>query len=111
VSFEPAIRALVEDLKRGPVGRAARKFHNTLARAILETAQRAEGQHGIRTVVLAGGVFLNRVLLDEAVRLLKEGGFRVLRPRKYSPCDESISLGQIAYGLAWLKNKKNKGRA
>jgi len=111
VSFEPAIRALVEDLKSGPVGRAARKFHNTLARAILETAQRAKYEHGIRTVVLGGGVFLNRVLLDEAVRLLTEGGFRVLRPRKYSPCDESISLGQIAYGLAWLKNKKNKRRA
>ena len=50
-------------------------------------------------------------ITSETVRLLEGEEFRVLRPRQFSPCDESISVGQIAYGLAWLKKKKSKTRA
>ncbi|OGD28187.1 MAG: carbamoyltransferase HypF, partial [Candidatus Aminicenantes bacterium RBG_13_63_10] len=112
VSFEPAVRALVADRRSGAAVRslAARKFHNTIAQAIRAMARRAKKEHSVRAVVLVGGVFLNRILLDETVRLLEGAGFRVLRPRLYSPCDESISLGQIAHGLAWLRNKKRKTR-
>jgi len=51
-------------------------------------------------VVLVGGVFLNRRLLEAAERLLRMKKFRVIRPVLYSPNDESLSLGQAAYGLA-----------
>ncbi len=103
VSFAPTIRGIVRDLNRGRIGPAAGKFHNTLAAAICDVARRARREHGIRTVALAGGVFLNRVLLEEVSRRLSDKEFRVLRPNLYSPSDESLSLGQIAHGLAWLK--------
>jgi hydrogenase maturation protein HypF len=66
-------------------------------------AQRARREHQIDTVVLTGGVFLNKVLVEAATEVLENDGFRVLRPINYSPNDESISLGQIAYGLMHLK--------
>jgi hydrogenase maturation factor HypF (carbamoyltransferase family) len=48
-------------------------------------------------------VFLNRRLLERTERLLAAKGFRVFRPLAYSPNDESLSLGQIAWGLAKLR--------
>jgi hydrogenase maturation protein HypF len=110
VSFEGTIRGLVGDLKRGRTGPAARKFHNTLARAVLGVALQARQEHKLAGVALVGGVFLNRILLEEASRLLTEAGFRVIRPEQYSPNDESISLGQVAFALAGLK-AGGRGRA
>jgi hydrogenase maturation protein HypF len=78
-------------------------FHDTLAGLIVTMARRARDEHGTDTVVLAGGVFLNRKLLERTTARLTRGRFRVLRPALYSPNDESLSLGQIAYGLAKLK--------
>ncbi len=106
VSLAPATREIVRDLELGRIGPAARKFHNTLAAVILDIAQRAKRECGIRVVTLSGGVFLNRILLEETTRLLTRKGFRVLRPVQYSPSDESLSVGQIAHGLAWLRNAK-----
>jgi len=110
VSFEATIRGLVGDLKREQPGLAARKFHNTLARAVLEVALHARNEEGLTSVALVGGVFLNRILLEEASRLLTKAGFRVIRPEQYSPSDESVSLGQVAFALASLK-AGGQGRA
>jgi hydrogenase maturation protein HypF len=60
--------------------------------------------HGVDTVALVGGVFLNKTLLSLATRILRKKGFQVIRPLQYSPNDESISIGQVAYALARLKN-------
>ena len=104
ISFAPLVRAVVRDLERGvPVPRVASMFHDTLARLIVSMARRAREEHGTDTVVLAGGVFLNRKLLERTTGRLTRAKFLVLRPTLYSPNDESLSLGQIAYGLAKLK--------
>lgn len=101
VSFAPAVREIVADLGRGtPVPRVAAKFHETLGRVILDVAGRARDEYGIGTVSLAGGCFLNRRLLLIAESLLEGSGFRVLRSEAYSPNDESVSVGQVAYALA-----------
>jgi hydrogenase maturation protein HypF len=65
-------------------------------------AQIAHQQHGTKTVALTGGVFLNRRLVQEATKILEKKGYTVLRPIQYSPNDESISVGQIAYALGSL---------
>lgn len=105
VSFEATIEGIIEDLKKGAaVSRISSKFHNTLAQAVVRVALRVEEKFGLDTVVVAGGVFLNRVLLSRTCSLLEKSGFRVLRPVKYSPNDESLSIGQVAYALARLKS-------
>jgi hydrogenase maturation protein HypF len=105
ISFIPLLRALVRDVSRGaPVAAVSAKFHDSLAALIARVAEEARRVHGTREVALAGGVFLNRRLLESAEKRLAAQGFRVFRPLAYSPNDESLSLGQIAWGLARLKS-------
>ncbi|MCX6565859.1 MAG: carbamoyltransferase HypF [Candidatus Aminicenantes bacterium] len=103
LSFDATIREIISDIKRGvsPAIVSAR-FHETLASAAVETAEKARRELGIRTIVLGGGVFCNRRLLGRVEDLLTKSGFSVLRPRQYSPNDESISVGQVAFALARL---------
>jgi hydrogenase maturation protein HypF len=109
ISFEPTFRGILRDLERGEsVSRISAKFHNTLASLIRQQASGAREALGIETVVLVGGVFLNRRLLERTSQLLEKDKFRVLRPRLYSPSDESLSLGQIAYGLARIKGSRGQ---
>lgn len=104
ISFKPMIKAILEDLDRGiPASVISSKFHNTLARVILAISEKARIKSDIDTVVLVGGVFLNRRLLVTTSHLLERKGFTVLRPLQYSPNDESISVGQIAYALHRLQ--------
>jgi hydrogenase maturation protein HypF len=101
VSFDALFRGLLDDLaRRTPVEVMASKFHATLAAVIVAVAERARAARGLDTVSLAGGVFLNRRLLDLATAGLRRKGFRVLRSVLYSPNDESLSLGQTAFALA-----------
>jgi hydrogenase maturation protein HypF len=100
LDFVPTIKEIIEELIRGrEPGTIALKFHNTLARAILEVCLQARQEEGVDKIVLTGGVFLNRILLGRTEQLLRKNRFEVLRPVYYSPGDESLSLGQIAYGL------------
>ena len=103
ISFGALIKALVLDIEKGaPVSSVSAKFHDSLAKLIVRVAEQARSCHGTGTVSLAGGVFLNRRLLERTEKLLASKGFRVFRPLAYSPNDESLSLGQIAWGLARL---------
>lgn len=100
IRFDRTIAALVRDIRNHvDVSRMAARFHRTLAEAIFAVAEQTRRNYGIETVILAGGVFLNRILLEVAERGLTERGFAALRPTRYSPNDESISLGQIAGAL------------
>lgn len=106
ISFLPAVAALWKDVAaKTPLPVVSSRFHQTLARAVLRVAQAARRRKGVETVALVGGVFLNRRLLEASLRLLKKAEFRVLRPEGYSPNDESLSLGQIAYALDRMKTK------
>ena len=104
LSFDPMIGEIVADIRRGlPAGKISARFHETLAAAALETARSARRERGVRAVVLGGGVFCNTLLLARMEKALSDEGFEVLRPRQYSPNDESISIGQIAFALARRK--------
>jgi hydrogenase maturation protein HypF len=106
ISFAEAIQEITSDIRElVSAARIATKFHNTLAQAIAAVAKRTRDEFETNIIVLAGGVFLNRKLLSSVSILLERKGFQVLRPVRYSPNDESISLGQIAYALANLKKK------
>ena len=105
ISFAPLWRELVRDVRKGvDASVVAAKFHDSLAFLIVRVAERARDVHGTEEVSLAGGVFLNRRLLESTERRLAARGFRVFRPLVYSPSDESLSVGQIAWGLAKIRN-------
>jgi len=108
ISFARTIRSVVRDLEQNiKVSSVSSKFHNTMARVIASVAEKARKEQNIDTVVFVGGVFLNKKLLQRATALLRKKGFTILRPINYSPNDESLSIGQIAYALQKLKNNKS----
>lgn len=77
------------------VGICAGKFMNTLVNMALEVVQKISSEHGIKDVVMSGGVFQNLYILSRLKeRLLKEG-FNAYNHKRVSTNDEGISLGQI----------------
>jgi hydrogenase maturation protein HypF len=53
-------------------------------------------------VVLSGGVFQNRLLLERTATQLSDAGLRVLVPERLPPNDGGISFGQAAVAAARL---------
>jgi hydrogenase maturation protein HypF len=95
------IRAVVDDVRAGvPASTISARFHDCVARLIVDLAELAREQTGLTTVVLGGGVFQNALLLDSACSALTEGGFTVLCPRLLPPNDGGIALGQILVGAS-----------
>jgi len=83
-----------------PVATRAACFHASLAASILQQAIRARDLHGISRVGLAGGVFQNRLLAEQACRLLQAAGLDVCLPELLPVNDAGISFGQvIEYGM------------
>ncbi|MFC1676392.1 carbamoyltransferase HypF [Planctomycetota bacterium] len=88
---------IIDDVQSGvKCGVIAARFHNCIAQALLETAQKANQRSGLTTVALSGGVFCNRYLANRLIKLLKKRDFRVLFNRLVSSNDGGISLGQAA---------------
>jgi hydrogenase maturation protein HypF len=96
VDWGGTLRGLLAEVRAAtPAPLLAAKFHNTLAAVIVEVAQRA----GIERVVLTGGCFQNRYLLERAVGLLRAAGFRPYWHQRLPPNDGGIAAGQIVATL------------
>jgi hydrogenase maturation protein HypF len=103
VDWEKLILAILEDVRDSiSLARISKKFHNTLGEVIVAVARRA----GERRVVLTGGCFQNKALLERAVRRLEESGFRPYWHQRVPPNDGGIALGQIFAASRLLKQHK-----
>ncbi len=95
------VAALVEDLAAGAApAQAGARFHNALADATTSACARVAAEHALDTVVLSGGVFQNRLLLECTTERLAGAGLRVLVPERLPPNDGGISYGQAAVAAA-----------
>jgi hydrogenase maturation protein HypF len=93
IDWAPMIGEILVDLRKGiSQGAIAAKFHNTLADVIVEVAR----QVVTPKVVLTGGCFQNRYLLEQAVQRLSQAGFKPYWHQRVPPNDGGIALGQIA---------------
>ncbi|NIT14848.1 MAG: hypothetical protein GTN99_11615 [Candidatus Dadabacteria bacterium] len=92
VDWAPTIKAILEDLNlKTPVKSISAKFHNTLIEIIISMARRV----GEEKVVLTGGCFQNKYLLENAIDRLNSEGFSTYWPERIPPNDGGIALGQI----------------
>ncbi len=99
----PVLRALLEKRAAGCAPEVlARAFHETVARMAAELAVDIGEREGIGTAVLAGGVFMNRLLLARVRELLQVRGMAVLVPRNLPVNDGCIAYGQAAVARARL---------
>jgi hydrogenase maturation protein HypF len=95
------VRAVVADLAAGvPASVVAARFHRAVAGATAEACAAAADAAAVETVVLSGGVFQNRLLLQDTAARLDAAGLRVLLPERLPPNDGGIAFGQAAVAAA-----------
>jgi len=97
------------DLRNGQSsGRISAKFHNALTEIILAIARRI----GEPRILLTGGCFQNRYLVERAVRRLLDAGFLPYWHQRVPPNDGGIALGQVVAAarshLAVPKDEKKR---
>lgn len=103
---QPLFAALLDDMAAGVATCIiARKIHDALVQAIVQTCLVANAAYSISTVALAGGVFMNRYITEHAVVALEQAGFTVALNVELPPNDGGISYGQAAVAAARLSEK------
>ncbi|OGQ86555.1 MAG: carbamoyltransferase HypF [Deltaproteobacteria bacterium RIFOXYD12_FULL_56_24] len=106
ISVRSLIRAVAQAVQAGMArGEISRRFHAGLVAVFTRVAEEARRREKINTVVLSGGVFQNRLLLEGMAVSLTRAGFEVLL-HKELPCNDAcISLGQAVIGREALKKR------
>jgi hydrogenase maturation protein HypF len=96
IKIRDLLTAIIKDrYTKRPKAIIAARFHNTVARMIMELCQSISVKTGIRGVALSGGVFQNRLLLGKARTLLESAGLKVYTHHQVPCNDGGISLGQV----------------
>lgn len=109
----PMWSALLADLSRAtPAPVIAARFHKGLAIVIADMLKTLSGQarseQPRNTVALSGGVFQNRVLLEQVVTRLESAGFTVLKHRRLPANDGGLALGQAVIAAARVLAQQSK---
>lgn len=106
VDWRPVIDNIVADVRSG-VRKAliSARFHNMLVESIVQIAHHV----GEPSVVMSGGCFQNKYLLERAVERLREEGFRPYWHQRVPTNDGGIALGQtLAAARSMLKSPRNE---
>jgi hydrogenase maturation protein HypF len=92
VDWAPMIPEILIDLQKGQsVGEICAKFHNALTEIVVAIARKV----GEPKILLTGGCFQNRYLVEQSVRKLQEAGFQPYFHQRVPPNDGGIALGQV----------------
>ncbi len=102
--WQPLFRQVVADVTAG-VARPliATRFHNALVEWLVSVAQRS----GVRQMVLSGGVFQNRYLLERAAARLEACGMEVYSHRRVPANDGGIALGQAVLAAGRMRGRRH----
>ena len=99
----PLLAELGERRQRGEdAGVLSAQFHESVAAAATYVGAAVATACHLDIVALGGGSFQNGRLLSGVKERLEAVGLRVLVPRRFSPNDGAISLGQAAVAAALL---------
>ena len=91
VIFAETLKSILSEMGCIEISVIAAKFHNTIARVILEVSELIRDETSINKVILSGGVFQNRYLTGTAIRLLKNRKFEVFTNHLVPVNDGGIS--------------------
>ncbi|MFO1427645.1 MAG: hypothetical protein U1F11_11900 [Steroidobacteraceae bacterium] len=93
LDWQPLLGPLAAD--DSPPQQRARLLHRSLGAAIAALASRLAAQQPIAGIGLAGGVFQNRVLVEDVLARLADRGLEVLLPQRLPANDAAIAFGQL----------------
>ncbi len=95
--YGPLLDALMGDVLTGVASAVvARRFHEALAEGVLAAARALQGRYPYEAVVVSGGVFHNRLLLELVAARLRASGFTLWHNERVPAGDGGLSLGQAA---------------
>jgi hydrogenase maturation protein HypF len=101
LSWEPLWKSLLKDLQQQVDQKImAARFHHGLAKAISDVVQQLCVKHKVETVILNGGVFQNRLLLEGVTQGLKETNLKILSPSLLPANDGGLAYGQAVIAAA-----------
>ena len=95
IVFAETIKAILKDIPNQNCSAISAKFHNTIAEVILEVSNQIRKETSIDKVILSGGVFQNKYLLEKSSHLLTRKGFKVFTNNIVPANDGGVSLGQL----------------
>jgi hydrogenase maturation protein HypF len=105
--YEGQCAIMLEDAaaapEKGDANRLALEFHHRVADMILKTCIKIRKETGADQVALTGGVFQNKILMEESLALLRENGFVPYYNISVSPNDGGIALGQAYVAMKKLE--------
>lgn len=98
------LAGVLEDVYRGiPAGVISMRFHRAVVECIVHLGMELTQRAGTRYVALAGGVFMNRLVLGGAVAGLSEAGLAPLTHVSLPVNDGAVSFGQAV--VAWANRQ------
>jgi len=95
IVFAETLKAILNDLTREKISLISAKFHNTIAQILLEVSLSIRRDTSFTKVILSGGVFQNKYLLEKTLYLLRLNSFKVFNNHHVPVNDGGISLGQL----------------
>lgn len=94
LNWHGIVKGIVKSIGESiPAGIIAAKFHNSLVEGIVKISKMT----GKSKIVLTGGCFLNKYLLEKTCQRLEDEGFKVYTQQRVPTGDGGISLGQIKF--------------
>lgn len=88
---------------------AARVVHNSLAHSLAKQALQASESNGSKVVGISGGVFQNRLLVEQIATLLTEQGLILHHPAEIPVNDGGLCIGQAIEVIAVLQKHQHAG--
>lgn len=108
LDWRPLVRQILSERAAGvSPGVMAMRFHRGLARAIHELCR----AHSPLPVVLGGGVFQNRVLVELLVERFSNTDQRLGLPGLIPPNDGGLAAGQLAVAAALARQRRTSSCA
>jgi hydrogenase maturation protein HypF len=103
LDWQPMLSALLAD-RNIRINEISAKFHNTLAEMVVAIAHRVR----LSQIVLTGGCFQNRYLLERTLQRLRSEGFVPNCHRQLPTNDGGLAAGQIL-GVHWALQQTSLG--
>ncbi|WP_330202700.1 carbamoyltransferase HypF [Cyanobacterium sp. Dongsha4] len=97
IYWESIVRNIVKEyLDKQSINYISVKFHQTLIKIISTIAEKVR----LKNIILAGGCFQNKYLLENTIDNLRKNSFQVYYSKKVPINDGGLALGQILFSLS-----------
>ena len=108
INTSSIIKGICKDMDTGTsVSDIAARFHNSVINIIFAAVEEMAKRSCINKVVLSGGSFQNKYILENTESMLLEKGYEVYIPFEVPANDGGIALGQLAIAAA-RRRKENQ---